>query len=215
MKRLLSSIRNMLRPRRTFSSAGYWERRYRSGGNSGPGSYNHLAEFKAEVLNGFVAERKVESVVEFGCGDGNQLTLAKYPSYVGYDLSPVAVAGCKRRFAGDSSKRFHLASEYDGRRADLALSLDVVFHLTEDEVFDQYMRRLFGAASRYVIVYSSNQDEPIEPVSVHVRHRQFTRWVQSEMPSEWVLLRNIPNRYPYTGDSEATSFADFYIYEKS
>ena len=31
--------------------------RYKKGGNSGAGSYNHLAEFKAEVLNQFVKEK--------------------------------------------------------------------------------------------------------------------------------------------------------------
>ena len=32
----------------------YWEDRYASGGNSGSGSYNKLAEFKSEVINAFV-----------------------------------------------------------------------------------------------------------------------------------------------------------------
>ena len=34
----------------------YWEKRYASGGNSGAGSYNYLAEFKAEILNNFVTK---------------------------------------------------------------------------------------------------------------------------------------------------------------
>src|SRR5579859_8234848 len=57
-------------------SSTYWEERYRAGGNSGAGSYGRLAEFKAEVLNGFVHSRGIRSVVEFGCGDGAQLALA-------------------------------------------------------------------------------------------------------------------------------------------
>ena len=32
-----------------------------------------LAAFKADFLNGFVIEKNVESVLELGCGDGNQL----------------------------------------------------------------------------------------------------------------------------------------------
>lgn len=39
-----------------FNSKNYWENRYKSGGNSGAGSYSNLAEFKAEIINEFVAK---------------------------------------------------------------------------------------------------------------------------------------------------------------
>ena len=43
-----------------FNSGEYWENRYKANGNSGAGSYNRLAEFKAEVINGFVKENNME-----------------------------------------------------------------------------------------------------------------------------------------------------------
>src|SRR5258708_24901292 len=64
-------------------SSAYWEDRYRTGGNSGAGSYNSLALFKAEILNAFVRANGVQKVIEFGCGDGNQLSLFEYPCYIG------------------------------------------------------------------------------------------------------------------------------------
>src|SRR5690554_228897 len=73
--------------RLTFNSKNYWERRYKGGGTSGAGSYDHLAKFKAEFLNDFVTENDVKEVVEFGFGDGNQLLLANYPKYIGFDVS--------------------------------------------------------------------------------------------------------------------------------
>src|SRR6185437_10475742 len=73
----------------------YWERRYRTGGTSGAGSYNRLAEFKANFLNKFVEEHQVVSVVEYGSGDGAQLKLARYPSYTGVDISRTAVEICR------------------------------------------------------------------------------------------------------------------------
>ncbi len=212
MRSLLQTIMRAASRRKAISSEEYWKCRYGGGGNSGPGSYNHLAEFKAEVINRFVAESRIESVIEFGCGDGNQLRLADYRDYAGYDISPVAIATCRQLFDGDSSKKFFLAHEYDGRKADLALSLDVVFHLTEDAVFDSYMRTLFGAAKRNVIVYSSNRDAPVERGSEHVRHRQFTNWVERELADRWLLIKKIPNAYPYDGNYQNTSFADFYVY---
>lgn len=206
-----SVYRRWLNPPKPFhGSEDYWISRYREGGNSGAGSYNRLAEFKAEVLNEFVTSHAVEDVIEFGCGDGNQLTLASYPAYLGLDVSPHAIDGCTRRFAGDASKSFMLVRDYTGQTAQLALSLDVIYHLTEDAVYEAYMQTLFDAGRDYVVVYSSDRDdEPSQ--SAHVRHRQFSRWVRANAPG-WRLLHHIPNRYPYTGDNDTGSLADFYIY---
>src|SRR5262245_15823168 len=82
-------------PLRRFPGSGrYWEDRYGTEGNSGVGSYGKFAAFKAEVINVFVAARGVQSVIELGCGDGNQLKLAQYPKYTGYDVSETAVRKC-------------------------------------------------------------------------------------------------------------------------
>src|SRR5258706_45661 len=87
-------------------SGRYWESRYVSGGTSGAGSYGVQAEYKASFLNSFVADNNVRTVVEFGCGDGNQLRLAAYPSYLGLDVSSKAVHMCIEAFRSDQSKSF-------------------------------------------------------------------------------------------------------------
>lgn len=194
-------------------SATYWEKRYSAGGNSGVGSYALFAEFKADVLNGFVARNQVQTVIEFGCGDGNQLSLAKYPTYLGFDVSSTAISKCQERFMSDGHKSFRLMSEYKGETADLALSLDVIFHLVEDDVFEKYMGTLFGAANRYVIVYASDFEDSRGYDGPHVRHRKVTRWIRENLPG-WNLVEHIPNRYPYRGDYRKGSFAEFFIYGK-
>jgi SAM-dependent methyltransferase len=194
-------------------SADYWRARYGSGGDSGAGSYAKFGAFKAEVMNAFVADHDIASVIELGCGDGNQLALAKYPSYLGIDVSEEALKICRQRFTGDASKTFLAADEYKGQRADLALSLDVVYHLVEDEVFDAYMRRLFDAAARFVVIYSSDTDEAEADSDPHVRHRRFSAWIERHRP-EWRRLRTIPNRYPYAGNPLTGSFSDFHIYQR-
>jgi hypothetical protein len=195
-------------------SAAYWEQRYTAGGDSGVGSYAHFAEFKADVLNGFVATHQVQSVIEFGCGDGNQLSLAKYPVYCGFEVSATAIARCRELFKSDPHKSFRLMTEYEREDADLALSLDVIFHLVEDNVFEQYMRTLFEASSRYVIIYASDSDDNRGYEGTHVRHRKFTRWIQENLPT-WSLVEHLPNRYPYRGDYLKGSFAEFFIYKKA
>ena len=195
-------------------SSAYWEERYRNGGTSGAGSYGRLAAFKAEVLNEFVARAGIRSVVEFGCGDGAQLALARYKRYVGLDVSATSVALCRARFAGDPGKTFHLASELPLHYGtfDLGLSLDVIYHLVEDPVFDAYMRQLFQRSTRYVVIYASDTAHPTD--TPHVRHRNFTGWIDQHA-REWTLAERIENRYPYDpAQPEETSFADFYIYRR-
>lgn len=188
----------------------YWERRYRAGGDSGRGSYGKFATFKADVLNRFVHEHGVRSVIEFGCGDGNQLTLAEYPRYAGYDVSESAIEACRSRFREDATKTFAILSDYAGESADLALSLDVIYHLVEDGVFDEHMRLLFGAAERFVIVYSTNADEPRRPTDrAHVRHRRFTDWIQANAIG-WGLVQHVPSPYGKTGGRN--DVADFYVF---
>lgn len=198
---------------KSFNSAGYWERRYSKGGSSGSGSYDRLAQFKAEVLNGFVRDRRIGSVIEFGSGDGAQLALMAYPDYTGVDISQSALALTRAKFAGDPTKRFlHVDELRDDHRAELSLSLDVIYHLIEDEIFDRHMTQLFDAATRFSIIYSSNEDRPSN--AVHVRHRKFTDWIDARRP-DFRFVEKIANRYPDDGKGLSdTSFADFYIFER-
>jgi hypothetical protein len=194
-------------------STTYWEERYRAGGDSGTGSGGRLAEFKAEIINEFVAKEGVESLIEFGCGDGRQLLLSRYPKYVGVDVSETIIEKCRTLFSEHPEFTFITADEYRGETADLTLSLDVIFHLIEDEIFSSYMSRLFDAANRFVIIYSSNFDSESAPNAPHFRNREFTLWVAAHQP-EWHLMRHIPNRYPFNGDAQETSVSDFYIFKK-
>lgn len=207
---LLKHVLGML----TFkSSESYWLDRYKRGGNSGSGSYGSFAQFKADVINKFVENNNIKTIIEFGCGDGNQLTLAKYPFYIGFDISPEAIKRCRKIFNHDSSKEFYAMSEYREQEADLSLSLDVIYHLIEDNVFEKYMRQLFYSSKRYVIVYSSNTEAHYFG-SPHVRHRLFTTWVKTNLP-DWSLIMHIPN--PQTGRAKFkwNIRADFFIYRKS
>ncbi len=181
--------------RRTFpGSAAYWERRYAAGGTSGSGSTGAPATWKAEVVNGWVRELGVTSVVDLGCGDGQQLALADYPRYLGIDASGTAVRRCIERFAADPSKSFlHLppgefADPAGWLRADLALSMEVLFHLVEPQVFEDYLRVLFASAERWVVICSN--DTPGGDLVAHERHRSFTAWVSAHEPG-WRLRERL------------------------
>lgn len=183
------------------------------------GSYGDFAAFKAEVLNGFVHHNNVQSVIEFGSGDGNQLTLADYPRYLGVDVARSAVEQCRAKFHDDSSKSFVSMDDYQRQTAELSLSLDVVYHLVEDAVFQSHLQQVFSAATRFVILYCSNvAPEQLEKrnaqSAVHVRHRDVTGYVAATFPT-WKLMQHLPNRYPYNWDTAEGSFSEFFIYQKT
>jgi SAM-dependent methyltransferase len=203
-------------------SAEYWDRRYVSGGNSGAGSYGKLAAFKAGVLNGFVKVNNVSRVLELGCGDGAQLALADYPSYVGLDISPRAVELCRRQFIDDPTKSF-IPYTTDGLTfgrspllAELSISLDVIYHLVEDDIWEKYLDDLFVSSSRWVIIYSSDTDEASCPTAtaLHVRHRPLVRSVTTRF-SQWEYRSCVPNIFPGNGEGpDESSFANFYIFRR-
>ena len=86
--------------------------------------------------------------------------------------------------------------------------------MVEQDIFEDYVRRLFNAATRFVIIYSSDMDGNWTHKNSHLKHRKFTEWVEANIGG-WSLDRHIPNKYPYEGDYTEGSFADFFIYEKT
>jgi SAM-dependent methyltransferase len=192
-----------------FSSDDYWETRYRMGGHAGAGSSGRLARFKAETINHFIAANRIGSVIDIGCGDASQLELLEVPAdYVGVDVSPSAVARCARLFP---NRRFIAPDTLRTLPpAELTLSLDVLYHLTDDRGFAAMTQALFAWATRFVAIYASNRDEA--GPSPHIRHRRFTAWLAATEP-DWRLLAHLPNPHPYDpAFPDTTSFADFFIY---
>ncbi|MEO8414537.1 MAG: class I SAM-dependent methyltransferase [Ginsengibacter sp.] len=208
----LSKIGRVLLNRRfnkNFSSAAdYWEKRYSENGYSGEGSYGKLALYKSSVINEFVRENQIAKIVDFGCGDGNQLKMLCLPDYIGLDVSNSAVERCRQLFANDRNKKFFVyypTSFTDDRtviRGDLGLSLDVIYHLLEDEIFEGYMHRLFSSSTRFIIIYAWDVDGPRNG---HVMHRKFTKWIDDNY-REWELREH--------KKSQLSEAADFFIYEK-
>ncbi|MGI9295547.1 MAG: class I SAM-dependent methyltransferase [Pseudomonadales bacterium] len=199
-----------------FKSSTYWEQRYAAGRDSGSGSEGRLAEYKADFLNKFVDANAIESVIEFGCGDGRQLSYANYKKYTGLDVSETALRLCGEKFRDDPSKSFVLADSFveniksDDDRADLVLSLDVIYHLVEDAVFEKYIADLFAAAKHWVVIYSSNYDS--KQVKAHVLHRKFTDHIAGNIKG-WSLHEHLKNKYSFAaGESQTTSQADFFVY---
>jgi len=194
----------------------YWDNRYSNGGTSGAGSYGRLAKYKATYINDFVLKNGINKVVEFGCGDGHQLSLSNYPIYIGLDISKEAISLCRKLYLYDLRKQFFLYNQEnftsnDLFTGDLVLSLDVIFHLIDDILFEKYMHNLFSCSKKYVIIYSSNFTE--KTTAKHVKHRHFTKWILQNA-TNFELEKFSKNPYRFEPDKPTeTSFSDFYIYK--
>lgn len=211
LERLERGLERLILETRKIKTSLYWENRYKTGGNSGLGSYGEMAEFKAEVVNRFVSDNRISSLLDMGCGDGHQLSLLEVPFYTGVDVSPTVVEICKQRYKEDISKDFFLYDEIDSLgKYDLVLSMDVIFHLLEDDTYEEYMTNLFKHARKYVIVYSSNNKGKVKG---HMREHRFTDWVHNNR-KEWRCIQKVRNRYPYNEKTGEGSLSNFYIYGK-
>ncbi len=210
----IKAIKKIIRPSDSFTtSKKYWEERYAKGGDSGSGSYDKLAEFKGEVINEFIQKHNIQSVIELGSGDGNQQAYFEIPEYIGFDISSTAVLICNEKYKNDPDKQFYELGKLGDRKAQATMSLDVLYHLIEYEIYDDYLHRLFDAAENFVIIYANNSEDD-GSYAPHVKPREFTKWVQKNKP-DFHLLEHIPNRYPYIPGNNKTSFAEFFIYKKN
>jgi len=198
----------------TFDSAEYWRRRYESGGNSGAGSYGALADFKATALNEFVAKEKIKSAIEYGSGDGNQLSLLLISEYIGLDVSTKVIEVLRDRYSSDLTKSF---KEYNPDNftadsstvAEIALSMDVILHLTEDERYEKYMNNLMLSSSEYVGIFNTATDVQLEKMAEHNRYRDHRNWLERHAPQFkelQVALTPVELGYPVS--------TGFYFYQK-
>lgn len=207
------SVFFLLSPR-SFSSRSYWEKRYKDDGDSGEGSYGKLSHFKSGIINNFVKQNGIQRVLELGCGDGNQLKSLKIPEYIGLDVSKTSIKLCISKFRKEKNKSFFL---YDPEvfldnfkifKSELSMSLDVVYHLVEDSIFEKYMKDLFNSSSKWVVIYSSDTDKQSKYQAKHVKHRNFSKWIEREITG-WKIHKKIKNRILF-----GESVAHFFIYKK-
>lgn len=194
-----------------FNSKTYWKERYYSGGNSGAGSYDCKAKYKAKILNRIIEDNKISNVIEFGCGDGNNLQYYNIENYTGFDLSEVAIEMCIKKYSHDLQKSFICCDpvlfKSGGLKAEMTISFEVIFHLIENDVFNKYMTDLFNTSSEYVLICSSNDSRKFDE-ALHVKHRKFT----DSVPSNFSLIEVVktPQEKGLNG-----FFSDFYLFKKS
>jgi SAM-dependent methyltransferase len=188
---------------RHFDQAAYWDRRYREGRDSGEGSRGVVGQRKARYVNDKVTEHGIVSLADWGCGDGQVLRhLTPHVNYVGIDVSQTIIDRLGLEFP---DREFILADDATDIEVELGLSMDVLFHFPDDDKYHAYLDRLFGTASRMVIIYSTNHATGL--TARHVNRRRFTPDVRLLHPGwglvEWPVSETVAGFYVYTPRSDA------------
>ena len=189
-----------------MSTKEIWQNRYQNGGNSGSGSYNELYIFKRDIINDIINKNNIQSIIDFGCGDGNQIKEINTQNYIGIDIADISIKICKMKYTNDNTKKFYTYDEINNVKlqVDLTMSLDVLYHILEGDLYIGYLKNLFNSSSNYVLIYSNNYYGGVLP---HIYTRKFTDDVEKMFPN-WEFQKRIKQIYP------EKSSADFYLYKK-
>jgi 2-polyprenyl-3-methyl-5-hydroxy-6-metoxy-1,4-benzoquinol methylase len=127
----------------SYSERDFWNTRYARGSTSGAGSAGPEAQWKVEQIIRACGRRRIETVLDLGCGDGRlgRAVVDRLPgvSYLGVDQAPAAlelarqVAAAGMEYAQGDLTEGAEAPESELHQADLVLCLDVLFHLESAE----------------------------------------------------------------------------------
>ena len=137
-------------------SLNYWRGR---ANYSGSGSRGNLLAFKLKFINNFIKDHGIESVLDFGCGDMHFASKIEVDYYKGIDIVDRKIPSQVR------AKKFELSvnrfDEVDeGREFDLCTSIDVLYHLLEEEqaYLDSCLDKMINHSSRYLLIYAQDSD---------------------------------------------------------
>ena len=184
----------------------YWIERYKNGGNSGSGSYDELYIFKRDIINNIIKEKGIKSIIDLGPGDGNQIKELNIEKYIGIDIAYTSIQICKKKYKDDKNKTFYTWNDFKEHELhyDLTTSLDVLYHILEEDGFLKYLKNLFKFSNKYILIYSSDLEGHTQQ---HIHTRKFTNYIKKLFPN-CKLIKKINQKYP------KKSSADFYLYEK-
>jgi hypothetical protein len=110
---------------------------------------------------------------------------------------------CQKKYEGNKKIRFvYSLSEMDN--VELIMSLDVTYHIIEDDLFIKYLNDLFLLSTKYVLIYSVNSS--VATTVPHMKYRKFVEWIYENMENVKLIdEKKYPNKNNGIG---------FYLFEK-
>ena len=139
-----------------MDNAKFWDDRYRSFPQlgSGPGSRGYAASYKKRLVKAVIKEFGISSVVDIGCGDLCWLDreVLESCSYVGLDVSAVAIERAKALYPGLAFAVYDVTTQSLNIRSDLVVSFDVLIHQTDLQLFCVALGNILAPIDRIGLV---------------------------------------------------------------
>ncbi len=149
----------------TQSGTIYWERRYASGGSSGPGSVDEVRAWKWGVVRQYVGDP--EEVLDVACGDLSFWEGHDCASYVGIDVSPSVLAKDRERRPPWSFIAASAATRLNVRRK-VVFCFDLLFHILDDDAYHAILDNLCEYTGEWLFLYTWQQN-PFEKLPSRIR----------------------------------------------
>jgi SAM-dependent methyltransferase len=131
------------------------------------------------VLEGVVAGLALPHgarILDAGCGSGrNMLELARFGTVTGVELSDTSVALARERDMGEVVSGSVLEMPFADASFDLAVSLDVIEHLEDDEGALRELRRTVSAGGALLVTVPAYQWLWSGHDEINHHHRRYTR----------------------------------------
>lgn len=130
----------------------YWDNRYASGGNSGLGSIGKHKEWKWNTLNNNI--ENITNIIDVGCGDLSFMDNHTIENYTGIDISNTIIEANKTKhpewkfICSSADKRI------SGLKGDVVFCHDVLFHIVDDEVYNNIILNLIEYSNKYISIFT-------------------------------------------------------------
>lgn len=122
-----------------------------------------------ELLNEILATESIESVADFGCGNGGLMRQIKIGNpdlnIWGYDLCPANVEQAKER--GSDVELVDFVLESNLKYPQVVICTEVLEHLVDPDAF---LKKLLDNGVKYVVASSPNYETPTS-------HEEYHLWV--------------------------------------
>lgn len=139
-----------------MDNAEFWNERYRLFPQlgSGPGSRGYAARYKNRLVKKTLIEHEVRDIVDIGCGDLCWLdqNILEGRSYVGLDISTVAIERAKAAYPFLQFATYDVTSRPLDVEGDLVVSFDVLLHQIEIRTFRAALGNTLAAIGKIGLV---------------------------------------------------------------
>lgn len=166
-----------------MSLQGYWNDRYKSGGDSGAGSRGLLRLWKWHKLVKYLQVERFTavkaSVIDVGCGDLAFWKNFTCKNYTGIDFSETR---CQENSVERPNWKFICSGAevpQQLEKAEAVLCFDMLFHVVNETTFLMVLKNLTDYSSKYIFVYTwfiNPLESATDAATAYQKFRDFTEY---------------------------------------